>query len=187
MSDYLERLAAFVSETRLSDLGADAVDAARTVTLDTFGAILAGTSYQAFGYEIKCAGRRSCSWTSWWEVTYLIFQQLSMDAMLVAVAYSSTGGFFRTLLLAYALATAVLYVILAFMGGLVPIRSFVTFDLMVRVSMPLLLIFLALNGWRYCMHGSPMDLAYLGTWIGLLLITAAYRLYPTYAQVSDSC
>ncbi len=41
--EYLERLANFVSETRLDSLSADAVDAARTVTLDTFGAILAGS------------------------------------------------------------------------------------------------------------------------------------------------
>ncbi len=41
--EYLERLAAFVSEMRLDSLSAEAVDAARTVALDTFGAILAGS------------------------------------------------------------------------------------------------------------------------------------------------
>ena len=42
--EYLERLAAFVSELRLDDLSPDALDAARTVTLDTLGAILAGSN-----------------------------------------------------------------------------------------------------------------------------------------------
>ena len=42
--EYLERLASFVSETRLDSLSTGAVDAARTVVLDTFGAILAGSS-----------------------------------------------------------------------------------------------------------------------------------------------
>ncbi len=41
--EYLERLASFVSETSLDNLSTGAVDAARTVVLDTFGAILAGS------------------------------------------------------------------------------------------------------------------------------------------------
>lgn len=144
------------------------------------GALLAGTSYQAFGYQIKCAGRQICAWTSWWEVVYLMFQQVSMSAMLAAVAYSCTRGSLQTALLVYALANAVVYVILAFVGGIVPIKSLITFNLMVRVSTPILLIFLILNGWRYYMLQDAMDLALLGTWILLILSCAAYFLYDRY-------
>lgn len=141
------------------------------------GALLAGTSYQAFGYEIKCAGRQTCAWTSWWEVVYLMFQQVSMDAMLVAVAYSCTGGPLQTMLIVYALVNAVAYLMLTLVGGMVPIKSLITFNLMVRVSTPILLIFLILNGWRYYLLGDAMDLALLGTWILLLFTCAAYCLY----------
>ena len=140
------------------------------------GALLAGTSYQAFGYEIKCAGRESCAWTSWWEVVYLMFQQVSMDAMLVAVAYSCTESLL-TILSVYALVSAVVYVIFTLVGGIVPVKSLITFNLMVRVSTPILLLLFILNAWRYHMLRDPMDLALLGTWLLLLLILAAYYLY----------
>jgi hypothetical protein len=141
------------------------------------GALLAGTSYQAFGYEIKCAGRKSCAWTSWWEVVYLMFQQVSMDAMLVAVAYSCTGGSLQIILSIYALVNAAVYVILTLIGGIVPVKSLITFNLMVRISTPIFLLLCILNGWRYYMLRDSMDLALLGTWILLLLTMATYCLY----------
>ena len=42
MTDYLDELARFAAGTTFEDLSSDAVDAARDVTLDTFGAITAG-------------------------------------------------------------------------------------------------------------------------------------------------
>ena len=141
------------------------------------GALLAGTSYQAFGYQIKCAGRETCAWTSWWEVIYLMFQQVSMDALLVAVAFSCTEGTLQMVLLGYALLSAVVYVILTFIGAIVPVKSLITFELMVWVSTPIFLIILVINGWRYYMFSTPMDLALLGAWVWLLFTMAAYWLY----------
>ncbi len=141
------------------------------------GALLAGTSYQAFGYHIKCAGQETCSWTSWWEVIYLIFQQVSMDALLVAIAFSCTNGTLQTVLLAYALLSAVGYVILTFIGGIIPVKSLITFELMVWVSTPIYLIIFILNAWRYYWLSTSMDLALMGAWALLLFTMAAYWLY----------
>ena len=141
------------------------------------GALLAGTSYQAFGYQIKCAGQETCAWTSWWEVIYLIFQQVSMDALLVAMAYSCTTGSLQTVLLGYALASAVVYTILAFIGGIIPVKSLITFELMVWVSTPIFLINCILNGWRYHIFSTPLDLALIGAWVWLLFTMVAYWLY----------
>lgn len=141
------------------------------------GALLAGTSYQAFAYEIKCAGRQSCTWTSWWEVVYLMFQQVSMNAMLVGVAYSCTEGYLQIALFAFALVSSVVYVVSTFVGGIVPVKSLITFSLMVWVSAPILLIFFVVNGWRYHIYSDPMDLSLLFTWILLLLTSAVYWLY----------
>lgn len=141
------------------------------------GALLAGTSYQAFGYHIKCAGRSFCSWTSWWEVVYLMFQQVSMNAMLVAVAHSCTEGLPQMILLSFALVSGVGYVVCTSVGGIVPIKSLITFRLMVWVSIPVLLIFFVLNGWRYYSYSDPMDLYLLLTWFLLLLTSTVYWLY----------
>ena len=141
------------------------------------GALLAGTSYQAFAYEIKCAGRELCAWTSWWEVVYLMFQQVSMNAMLVAVAYSCTEGQLQVGLLIFAMVSSILYVICTFVGGLLPVKSLITFGLMVWVSIPCLVIVSVLNGWRYYLYRDPMDLSFLGIWFVLLLTSSVYWLY----------
>lgn len=141
------------------------------------GAILAGTSYQAFGYQIKCAGREAVCWTSWWEVIYLIFQQSSISALLAAVACSCTEGLLRSVLLGYAVLSAVIYAVLILIGGLVPIKRLITFEFMVLVSAPSFLLFLLLNSWRFYHLGNPMDLVLLLTWISLCLVMLAYWIY----------
>jgi hypothetical protein len=141
------------------------------------GALLAGTSYQAFSFYIKCSGQEPCAWTSWWEVIYLIFQHLSICALLVATAYSCTMGIVQMILLTYALVSALVYTILMFIGGIIPAKSLITFELMVWVSAPIILINCLLNGWRYYIFNTPMDLALIGAWGFLLIIMMAYWLY----------
>lgn len=141
------------------------------------GALLAGTSYQAFGYEIKCAGRQVCSWTSWWEVVFLMFQQISVNAMLVAIAYSCTTGTFQIVLLCYALVSSLIFVILICIGGIVPIKCLITFEFVVWVSAPVIFFFFFFNAWRYYMFRDPMDLVLLGSWIMLLGTMVAYWIY----------
>lgn len=141
------------------------------------GAILAGTSHQAFGYQIKCRGRKAVAWTSWWELIYLIFQQVSLNVMLVAVAYSCTSGVWLKVLTGYAIVSSLIYGLLIVVGGLVPIRSLITFEFMVLTSTPIVVLFFALNGWRYLMFKSPMDLALLTTWTLMLLSMVFYWIY----------
>ena len=141
------------------------------------GALLAGTSYQAFGYEIKCAGRQVCSWTSWWEVVYLMFQQISVNAMLVAIAYSCTTGTLQIVLLCYALVSSLVFVILICIGGIVPVKRLITFEFMAWVSAPVFFFFCFFNAWRYYMFRDSMDLVLLGSWIMLFGTMMAYWIY----------
>jgi hypothetical protein len=141
------------------------------------GALLAGTSYQGFGYAIKCAGRDTCAWTSWWEVTYLILTAWSIDAMVMAEGYACAVAAPRRALSTYATVNAVLYLLVVLVGALLPIRFLVSFELLVLVVAPGILVLLGLNAWRGRRGGSRLDRAFTGVWLWLVMTVAAYYLY----------
>lgn len=141
------------------------------------GALLAGTSYEAFSYAIKCAGRDACLWTSWWEILYLIASVWSIDAMTMAVAYSSTTGKLRKMLSVYAIVNAVVYSIVVMIGTFIPIKFLISFELLLVVSAPGIITFFIINSWRYFKFKQSLDLTLLGTWIWLGVTIAAYFLY----------
>ena len=141
------------------------------------GALFAGTSYEAFSYEIKCAGRENCIWTSWWEVSYLVLSVASVNAMALAEAFSSTAGKLRIWLSFYAFVNLGLYIIVTLIGALIPIKFLISFELLLVFNAPSILLFFILNGWRYLKFREKLDLALLGTWIGLGIIIGVYFLY----------
>ncbi|MGL5042583.1 MAG: hypothetical protein ACRC6X_05755 [Culicoidibacterales bacterium] len=141
------------------------------------GALVAGVSYQTFGYELKAARREVCSWTSWWEIIYMILQQWSMNAMTVAVAYSCTTGLLQEILIWYSLAITIIYPILTLIGAFAPIKSLITFEWMVEISLPSFILFLVLNSVRYIQFGYTMDLVLMGSWILIYLSWWGYIKY----------
>ena len=141
------------------------------------GALLAGTSYEAFSYAIKCVGRPVCVWTSGWEVLYLLFSVASVDAMLLAEAHACTTGRSRRVLTVYAVANAAVYAAVVLVGAVTPVKLLVSFELLILFAAPTILIFFILNGWRYARLKDDMDLALLGAWAWLALTLGAYFLY----------
>jgi len=141
------------------------------------GALFAGTSYQAFSYEFKCAGRAFCLWTSWWEVIYLIFSAGSVNAMMIAQANSCATEKWRRVMLTYAFVNMGLYVFLTLIGALIPIEFLISFELMLIFFAPNILLFFIMNSWRYYQNKKKMDLALFGIWVSLIIILATYYLY----------
>lgn len=141
------------------------------------GALFAGTSYQAFSYEIKCSGQSLCSWTSWWEIIYLILSAASIDAMLVSGTYSSCEERNRKMLRSYAILNIVLYSVLIIIGVFVLNKFLISFELLLIFTAPTILILFFLNGWRYYKYREKLDFALLMTWIWLGVTIGAYFIY----------
>ncbi len=144
--------------------------------LSGFGALLAGTSYQAFGYEIKCAGRAFCAWTSWWEVGYLIFTAAGMNALLVAVACSCATATLRRTVSIYAAANAAVYAGVVLAGAFVPVRFLVSFEFLMLAAVPAVVLALVLTGRAFAERRDPASLALLGAWGGFVMVVAAHVL-----------
>ncbi len=138
------------------------------------GALFAGTSYQAFSYEIKCRGREICSWTSGWEIIYLLFSVASVDAMMMAEAYIFAPGKWRKGLIGYAAANIALYAVTLIAGVLSLNKFLLSFELLLLVTAPSIVVLLVLSIRRYAKFKDPMDLGLMITWIWLGLVIGAY-------------
>jgi hypothetical protein len=149
------------------------------------GAFFAGTSYQAFSYEIKCAGKAVCSWTSWWEIIYLILSVASIDAMLISGAYSSWKGKYRQVLVYIAVSKFTVYCILVIIGILTLNEFLISFELLLIVTTPNILFLFILNGWRYLKSRNRMDFALAVTWIWLGGVIGIYFLYLVLGITED--
>ncbi|MCP5097845.1 MAG: hypothetical protein GY943_20040 [Chloroflexi bacterium] len=141
------------------------------------GALFAGTSYQALSYEIKCAGQALCSWTSWWEIIYLILSAASIDAMVISGAYSGCRRTQRKVLTYYAILNSVLYTVLVIFGAFSLNKFLISFELLLIVTAPNILILFILNGWRYFKSRGSMDFVLLVTWLWLGVTIGAYFIY----------
>ena len=141
------------------------------------GALFAGTSYQAFGYEIKCNGREFCTWTSWWEIIYMLLSVPSMNAFLVATAYSNTKGNFRKVIMVYAVLNTIGYTILLLYGALFAVKFAVSFECMSLISAPSVIFLLVLHGTSYVKNKDKMNLLLLNSWLIFVAVGISYGAY----------
>lgn len=141
------------------------------------GALAAGTSYEAFSYYIKCAGRDVCAWTSWWEINYLLLTVASADAIVAAEAYTCAQGKLRHTLRRYAAIHFMLYAVMVTAGAVLPVRALVSFEAMLISCVPSAVIGVVLNVRRYRAVRQRLDAVLLGAWGWLALTVGAYYLY----------
>ncbi|MCX5740646.1 MAG: hypothetical protein NTZ61_19525 [Proteobacteria bacterium] len=170
-------IAAGVYEFAIRDAQKSRVWLAIALILGGVGAALAGTSFQAFSYELKCAGREHCLWTNGFEIGYNLAQAASVSAMLIAVAYACTTGRVRRGLIRYSIANVVAYFVVTSIGVLRAERFLLSFDMLMLFALPGLIAVLAISGLRYRRLRDGMALALLGAGVWLVVTFVAYYSY----------
>jgi len=147
------------------------------LVLGGIGAALAGISYQAFGYVLKCAGRDLCVLTDGFEVGYSVAQALSVGAMLTAVSYACATAGLRRGLIRYAALNAVLYGAISVAGVLMPNAVLLSYVVLMLFALPGILIVIVVSARRYLCSHDAMDRSLVVSTLLLLVVQAAYFAY----------
>ncbi len=148
------------------------------------GAILAGVSYQAFSFEIKCRGYDYCLWTSWWEISYMICTVAGVGAAFIAVAYAVLTHKARSFWTAYALISTLLYIGVVVFGIMSANRFLISFEMMILFATAGFLVVAAQSLWQYRQNKNPLIKKVLQVGILLLAVIVIYfiGLFSGYAE-----
>lgn len=138
------------------------------------GAILAGVSYQAFSFEIKCRGYDYCLWTSWWEISYMICTVAGVGAAFIAVAYAVLSQTARKFWTFYALASTVLYVGVVSFGTIAANRFLISFEMMIIFVMVGFLGIAVHSLRQYRQDRNPLIMSILKVGVLLVVVIVIY-------------
>ncbi len=148
-----------------------------SLILGGIGAFLAGTSYQAFGYEIKCAGREICNWTSWWELGYELVTVIAAAYLLLAVVKMCFSDRWIFSAKVFSVTLSVAYAIVLAVGVTQNNQFLLSFELMLLFSTPLYVLILFANGIQYFQTGNRHIAKLALTWLMLFGVLIAYFSY----------
>jgi len=141
------------------------------------GTLLAGMSYQGFGYELKCYGQTYCLFTSWFELSYLYFTALSISALAIGFAKSVLPKEKQLFLVGYAFICSLVYTFILLTGTLLEIRFLISYELFTLFFMPLFLIFFIYNIIYYKKQKDTLNQSLMILWILFLGVNASYYIY----------
>lgn len=138
------------------------------------GAILAGVSYQAFSFELKCRGYEYCLWTSWWEIGYMICTVAGVGAAFIAVAYAVLSPKARAFWTTYALISTLIYIGVVVFGTISAHRFLISFEMMILFALAGFLAIAAHLLWQYRQNRDPLIKNILQVGILLLSVIGIY-------------
>lgn len=147
------------------------------LVLGGIGAALAGISYQAFGYVLKCAGRDLCLLTNGFEVGYSVAQALSVGAMLTATSYACATAGQRRYLIGYAALNAALYGAISVAGVMMPSALLLSYLVLMLFALPGILIVIVVSSRRYLRNHDAMNQSLVVSTLLLVVVQVAYFAY----------
>jgi len=135
------------------------------------GAFLAGLSYQAFGYYLKCSGLSACLFTDWIELLYMSFTVISINAILMA--YASLVRDYKTglALKRFAMGSILAYVVFQGIGMLVPVQFMLSYEGMLIFLSPNLILFMVIS---YRNRKEQLHSRLFKLWIAFIFVNLAY-------------
>lgn len=136
--------------------------------------LLAGTSYQGLGYELKCERLDYCMFTSWFETSYLFFTAISIS--LLAIAFSK-DFYDKKWLIYYAEIALLVYTMLLLIGSIFEVYILISYELFTVFFMPIFLVLFIINVRNYRNTKQAIDKSFMKLWIFFLIVNAAYYLY----------
>lgn len=142
--------------------------------LGGIGAAVAGVSYQAFGYALKCEGYDLCRLTNGWEVAYSVAQAASVSAMLVAVAFACTAGRLRRGVVVYAAINVAAYLVVTALGVLIPSGVLLSFEVLMLFAVPGIVLVIVLAARRARRAQDPLGRRLVVAAVLLVVVQVAY-------------
>lgn len=136
--------------------------------------LLAGTSYQGLGYELKCEGLDYCVFTSFFETSYMFFTAISIT--LLAIAFSK-DFYNKTWLITYSKVALINYTLLLLSGSIFNIYILITYELFTLFFMPIFLVLFIINIRNYKNTKEPIDKSFIILWLLFLIVNISYYVY----------
>lgn len=140
-------------------------------------AIVAGTSYQAFGYELKCNHREFCLFTSNVELVYMLLTAYAINYLVAATGYTCLAQTERKRLSQFAILDSILYSVYMLIGAIIPIKFVVSYEgFMAFIGVNFIIMFI-LNVRHYSKFKDALNRNLIMIWIGFLVVNIGYFVF----------
>ena len=140
-------------------------------------AVAAGTSYQAFGYELKCRGHQYCLFTSNWELVYMLLAAYSINLLMTALAYGTVKEKGRKIIIKFAVIDSIAYSIYMLIGSVIPNRFIISYNGFIAfVGINFIFMFI-LNVQQYLKYKDKFNRNMIIIWVGFIFVNAGYFIF----------